>query len=110
MAEFSEVMHQVQRMCHKSCTESRRLSCPFDCYVVNNFDIEEFESTVLDWATAHPELKYPTWYAWLVKIGVISWAKFDEDYHTHVYRCIMDSSIPADIAEKLGIEPIKEDK
>ena len=51
----------------------------------------EFEKRVMSWAAEHPVV-YPTWENWLTTLGVQS---FNE----------LSKPIPADIAQKLGIEP-----
>lgn len=53
------------------------------------------------WAAEHPEPVYPTWYEWLKDNGLTfhdaesSWIGFTERIH---------HPIPADIAQKLGLE------
>jgi hypothetical protein len=53
----------------------------------------EFEKRVMSWAAEHPKPVYPTWGTWLAE-------KFGYDL-----REIMYEPVPADIAQKLGIEP-----
>ena len=67
--------------------------CSIGAFVLNTADIER---KVMSWAAEHPEPVYPTWREWLSEQGVLSagglWEKAFEP-------------IPADIAEKLGIQP-----
>jgi hypothetical protein len=60
------------------------------------------ERTVMSWAAEHPAPVYPTWGEWLMSIGVIN--------GVHPHGAIdalgnLKQPIPADIAQKLGIEP-----
>ena len=98
MAEFSEVMTQYKRMCDSnSC-----IGCPME----GNCGLQDaklfpdvFEKCVMEWANAHPEPVYPTWYEWLKEQGIL----YQADPAT-----INDKGnepIPADIAKKLGIKP-----
>lgn len=98
MAEFATVMHEMQRMCKAFIDANECQNCP----LINNpvcgspvdmdgKDIAKAEADTMAWAAKHPEPKYPTWGAWLTeKYG------WNNAYGT---------PIPADIAEKLGIEP-----
>lgn len=103
--EFVEVMKQWRRMCKAqddticgACS-----SCPMgddgkSCTAVyeDEFDTVDFahiEQTVTEWAAENPEPQYPTWYEYLTYMYPAAW------------NMIKDKPIPADIAEKLGIEP-----
>lgn len=66
MAEFKEVIKQYKRMCksYKDCD-----NCPFktelgwDCEpaaLIEEEDMDIWETTVMEWARTHPEPKYPT--------------------------------------------------
>jgi hypothetical protein len=55
-------------------------------------DPQKYETAIMSWAEEHPVV-YPTWGTWLG-------TKYDYDL-----REILYTNIPADIAEKLGIEP-----
>lgn len=111
MAEFREVMRQINRMCshYSNCEDS---GCPlFDecgnlgAYSSNEKQAERIERAVSAWAAEHPEPIYPTWYEWLKNMGLTfhdaesSWIGFTERIH---------HSIPADIAQKLRVEPKNE--
>ena len=106
MAEFQEVMKQWRRMCNKMrehgdwCQYSK---CPLSgkCQLPSTTDIAETEGVVMQWAAEHPEPVYPTWREWLTSIGVI-----DQMFtHSVIADTLSMTPIPADIAEKLGIEP-----
>jgi hypothetical protein len=74
------------------------------------------EKTVMDWAAEHPEPVYPTWIEWLKSMGVVPYmtglvvtrdaanGHFHEG-HVNITANALEA-IPADIAEKLGIDPI----
>ena len=104
MAEFSEVMRQYRRFCksHSNCGE-----CQFDnksiCGEVHLSDVpfEEIEREIMRWAAEHPEPVYPTWYQYFRSIGMGSATG------GYVADWVLTTHIPADIAEKLGIEPME---
>lgn len=121
MAEFQEVMRQGKRIC-ESCHECEpcpihkaTIACPVVCYE-DDCSLAEVERIIMDWAAEHPEPRYPTWNEWQK-------ANFpdaqEELYPCNFARCpknpsecfvcdlYRESAIPADIAQKLGIEPIK---
>lgn len=95
MAEFQDVMKQFDRMCWYY---QRKRECPMGC-PMNGVNISQCrkvafeepivtEKTVMAWAAEHKEPVYPTWWDWLAAGGLDP-----------------DDPIPADIAQKLGIEP-----
>lgn len=118
MAEFIEVMRQRKRMCRAqtNCTE-----CPIEksvgfCVVLHE-DNEALEKVIMDWAQAHPEQVYPTWYDWQkenfpdntryicpMAFGVTCPAPSAPGV-TICKKC-RNKPIPAEIAERLGIKPI----
>ena len=63
-----------------------------------SFDAERI---IMDWAAGHPEPVYQTWGEWLER--VIPHGNGDTALTFAVYA--MRQPIPADIAEKLGLEP-----
>lgn len=66
------------------------------------------ERDIVAWAAENPEPVYPTWYEWLTIIGAVT-PKVKPDVVLNLIETGLLDPIPADIAEKLGIEP-KEDK
>ena len=95
MAEYTEVIKQFKRMCaHENCRTAT--GCPMNgCNIsqCRKFGFErprEFERRVMQWAKEHPS--YPSWEEYLCGIGFCT------------YNSLSDP-IPADIAQKLGIEP-----
>lgn len=102
--EFQEVMRQWRRFCksHNNCGE-----CEFDgkgiCGEAHLTDIPyaDIELRIMAWAAENPELQYPTWIDWLVDQGLIF---ITSDTYAFNFLKATDP-IPADIAQKLGIEP-----
>lgn len=122
MAEFQEVMKQWRRMCDKhQCADKQCSTVAYDliCPITishNSYpcgsgfvdcspeSMAQVEQIVMKWATENPEPVYPTWGEWLMSIGIIN--------GVHPNGAIdalgnLKQPIPADIAEKLGIEPKK---
>lgn len=111
MAEFQEVMRQYKRMCYgKACSDcdfykfKMSLSHQMACLrFLKEYPVEA-EALVMNWAAEHPEPVYPTWVEYLVGIGVIP-----HEIRLETEDALMDTHllkpIPADIAQKLGIEP-----
>lgn len=100
MAEhsFQEVMRQLNRLCshYQNCGEN---GCPMfdECGNIGAHCSDpkhsyRIEKTVMSWAAEHPEQVYPTWEEWLTTLGVQSYNE-------------LSKPIPADIAQKLGIQP-----
>ena len=118
MADFVQTMKDWRRMCKAYTTDND--SCCEGCPVVDfhehgcgaifemedSTDWKRYADTIKAWAAEHPEPVYPTWVEWLVDSGV-----FPQKMSTIpsvAFNTIRDSlsvEIPADIAEKLGIEP-----
>lgn len=128
MAEFSEVMRQAQRMCdHRrkrglTCIDCDAMHiCGFKIWDVGLDTLCADADAVMAWAAEHPEPVYPTWGEWLMEQMVIAermrpkydytnGKHTDELERTGEYIALdseMKKQIPADIAEKLGIEPKK---
>ena len=101
MAEFQEVMKQRNRMCKKYWTARSCHGCPIaeekqayeGCCLIDLYP-KRYEELVLQWAADHPEPVYPTWIEWFNSLGIMA-IKADE-------------RIPADIAERLGLQPKEE--
>ena len=104
MAEFQEVMKQWKRFCksHNNCGE-----CEFDgegiCGEAHLSDIPfaDIELRIMAWAAEHPEPVYPTWRDLFERMG----ANIRCDGTVQFQLFAADKHIPADIAEKLGIQP-----
>lgn len=106
MAEFQEVMKQWRRFCksHSNCGE-----CEFDgkgicCEThLSGVPYSDIELRIMSWAAEHPVV-YPTWGEYLASIGVMKPAQPDKAYEVWLTQ-IYSTTIPDDIAQKLGIAP-----
>ena len=102
MAEYGEVIKEFKRMCWFYSRDKMHESCPLSasypncnigqCRKIAFEHPAEFGRKVMQWANEHPLPKYPSWEEYLCSIGFCSYNSLSE-------------SIPADIAQKLGIEP-----
>ena len=104
MADFVQTMKDWRRMCkaQDDTTCVACSSCPMgddgkSCMAVyedefETVDFAHIEQTVTEWAAEHPVV-YPTWGEYLHTL------------HNEPSSCELNKPIPADIAEKLGIEP-----
>ena len=126
--EFKEVCKQWRRMCdsfkesaaseYRPCAEK----CPVGCNPVcgeldaaTPQDIERFEAAVTRWAAENPVKVYPTWWEWLQAMGLIriQWngpvlasmrLGVDDIDYISVKKKMLEH-IPADIAQRLGLQP-----
>ena len=116
--DFVQTMKDWKRMCNAMEQEDEYTACDkcdlrdFGCPAIyekecNSADWKHVERVVAKWAAEHPEPKYPTWWEWLKSMGIVSKAKseYSEIFDTICEETRMFDSIPADIAQKLGIEP-----
>lgn len=125
MAEFVDVMKMARRMCKSidDCGDCPIFTlCYFDKYLKEyNGDLVQQEAAIIKWDAENPELRYPTWREWhsmnfpdaedyITPCGFIPRQKVEALMGN---KCIdLDCSqciklpIPADIAKKLGIQPI----
>ena len=117
MAEFKDVMREWKRMCayetDKSAKEQRPcgMVCPIgtlnmcgECADWWDEDFASVEERIMKWADEHPAPQYPTWAEWLESQHVITQTPVECGIKI-LPAWYMFSPIPADIAEKLGIEP-----
>ena len=108
MAQFQEVCRQWRRMCREGSVEYSCCNCKMyselDESICRGIPDEDeaktVEKYVMAWAAEHPEPVYPTWFEYLYAIS-------NPDYFdlTEFYTWMRHTPIPADIAQKLGIEP-----
>lgn len=119
MAEFFEIMKQARRLCEStSCIECPITSENGVCLInpSDKGDYTEVERRIIDWAKAHPEPIYPSWLEfqeamfpthtrWIcpMMFGVDCPSKSATS--TQMCTTCRNHSIPAEIAEKLGIKP-----
>ena len=108
MAEhsFQEVMKQWHRMCksiRSDCRECeiykkalREHCCFCNKDTFGEDAIKSVEIIVMQWAADHPEPVYPTWAEWLHAEGIVNLGTYCDKAF---------KPIPADIAQKLGLQP-----
>ena len=113
MAEFQEVMEQWGRLCKsinglcRDCPLSTLQLCSVPVYELCEDELEKSESRIMQWAAEHPEPVYPMWRDVLLKCGLL-YEKRDNKSGSREIKPNwpeMAKPIPADIAQKLGIEP-----
>ena len=118
VAEFQEVMKQWGRLCTSHCVEhnddcdgcvlggTRADLCA--AYVRDTAEgSEDIEFIVMQWAAEHPEPIYPMWIEWAVDQGILA---SDIPVPSNTFVAYHEGRnarkrIPADIAQKLGLEP-----
>ena len=124
MAEFTEVMRQVKRMCDATvsarcheCTLWRPETESCSLYGDDDgVDYADMERRVMAWAAEHAEPRYPTWREWqrsmfpgagnnLYPCSFLSHTECKCNGWSTCDEC-RGCPIPADIAAKLGIRPI----
>lgn len=112
MGDFVQTMKDWRRMCmameklrpYDSCC-----GCPLEGYGCpaiyeedsNHMDYADVEKNVMSWAAEHPEPVYPTWEQFIAEMYLRSGRT---KYHS-IAEWEINERIPADIAQKLGIEP-----
>lgn len=130
MAEFQKIMTQYNRLCEEYRYGRRRENCDecpvsstnngknVTCYELMRSNPEWFEKIVMEWAEKHPEPRYPTWKQWWEDNFPDASERFPPcrgyfmDLGDRRKECRIpcekckEQSIPADIAEKLGIKQI----
>ena len=122
MAEFQKVMHEWKRMC---AATSFCEVCPLKdekCWATSPAsmvgDSKSIESIIMAWASENPEPVYPTWAEWLNSTGLTKHDTGQFCVHTpnqysyevkgvDILNEVAYKPIPADIAQKLGLQPKK---
>ena len=109
---FQEVLKQYKRLCaahveNGGCPTCLLYRAGHTCickgYMPDEWEgIDIIEEIIMEWAEKNPEPKYPTWFKWLLKTGLI---KQDENGGFE-WTSMTDDSIPDDFARKNGIQPI----
>ena len=114
---FQEVIEQFDRMCWHYRRKHECQTCPMyggkisQCQKIAFNRPKETEGIVMSWAEEHP-LVYPTWAEWLISIGAFDSPTHEEKEFSSVevlykMRDKMFKPIPADIAQKLRLQPKK---
>lgn len=123
LMDFVQTMKDWRRMCKAQEAIEKTDPCRV-CPLANNGndccgiyedndgndtrDYARIEGVVARWAKENPEPVYPTWGEWFVEHGdlVDGWQNAtNAAWMANTALSIFMKSIPADIAEKLGIEP-----
>ena len=112
MAEYVQTMKDIRRMCDayaSNCYECPLTSYECACTPKHRlfFTDKQVEEIVATWAAVHPEPVYPTWIEWLHDNGIVLDARQHDEIEHSVLGLEAINPIPADIAQKLGIEPKK---
>lgn len=127
MAELWEVTRNAHRMCDAyDCDHCPITYVSVLCALASDEGltygvIKKFESKVMQWAKEHPEPQYPTWKEWKEEnfpdapVGLTPCSFMSRERQGKIMgeeECVflncadcMNTSIPADIAKKLGIRP-----
>ena len=113
VAEFTKVIHEWVRMCKTYSDAGGCIKCPMAINSIcdyisddndeNNRKISKakalkIEADIMTWAAEHPAPVYPTWADWFKQMEIV--APTQKCFHDWLLK-----PIPADIAQKLGIEP-----
>lgn len=101
MSEFQEVMRQWKRMCESRGKMPDDFVGAEQALLLAMESPDEIEELVMAWAAKHPEPVYPTWWSWLINERVIE----KGSTYTGAFDQLKTKSIPADIAQKLGLQP-----
>jgi hypothetical protein len=116
MSEFQEVVRQMFRL-HKACDVECLMDdgnrCPLftiegtPCGWIHGgteYQVKQMEEAVMAWAKEHPGPVYPTWGEWFTRIGLYHDTS-SANINANDLVELLFKRIPADIAQKLGIEP-----
>lgn len=117
MAEFQNIIRQLNRLCEVNrATNNCANTCPLALLHKKYLDApsckdelfvhtKEVEQVVTEWAKENPEPVYPSWGEWLVEQGMAIAEKAKPSGINYKTTTMVKRRIPADIAQKLGIEP-----
>ena len=120
--DFVQTMKDWRRMCKAYTTDDE--SCCEGCPVVDfhehgcgaifemedSTDWQRYADAIMAWAAEHTGPVYPSWHDYLHSIGVLYNKHTAGGDVTEIHWGNMMTPIPADIAQKLGIEPKEADK
>lgn len=111
MAEFQEIIKQFRRMCWYYQRQVKCDGCPMagcdisQCRKLAFDRPDDTEIIVTKWAAEHPETVYPSWHDYLHSIGILYDKHTAGGDVTEIHWGNVMTPIPADIAEKLGLQP-----
>ena len=106
--EFKKAMEIMRLICR--CVDVDCDECPLSldgkCSVRPwaDSDVVRVEGILEKWEKTHPEPVYPTWWEWLADKGIVP-AEVKASVAFELCETGLVNPIPADIAEKLGIQP-----
>lgn len=119
MAEFVEVMGWFEKMYERNrllpdCGDCALGNCPVSkCRKMLQENLEECKRVIEQYAAKHSKPQYPTWKEWSEQIFPKAMLPIRPCEFEDISVCVYNSCdecrgrhIPADIAEKLGIQPI----
>lgn len=119
MTDFVVTMRDWRRMCKMYTVDEHECEgCPlehitehacgaiFEPEFADVVDWATLEKFVDEWAAGHPVKVYPTWWKYLCMIGLIPDSLGDKTLGEVTIKQLMNTEVPADIAQKLGIEPV----
>lgn len=86
--------------CVDMCPIGHNSACG-DIEAATDRDIEDAAKAIEKWAEENPEPVYPTWGEWLCDIGELTGCGDAKE----AMRRLFSDAIPAELAEKLEIEP-----
>lgn len=109
---FEETMREWRRMCDTETAKGEAScgECPFEdrdgmCGSIFDLDptkFEEMAGLIKHWSDTHPKPQYPTWGEWFLRTCQVSITP--NGYNN--WDKLLGSQIPAEIAEKLGVDPL----
>ena len=113
MAKYNYVIKHFKRMCRYYNNRASQNECPLYCkgHGCNishcrmlAFDDKKFQNVVMTWAETHKEPVYPSWMEYIMDVQHDCVAAYNGGNDT-LWKWMWTTPIPADIAEKLGVEP-----
>ena len=124
MSDFVQMMKDWGKMCNSNyecqkCRLSHNPVCGALSHATDE-DISKAEADIMAWAAEHPEPVYPTWFDWLKSEDILivdivpcqsnPTSTSTQQLYVALLRgtAKMFKPIPAEIAEKLEIEPKEE--
>ena len=109
--DFVQTMKDWRRMCrymdkeygNSSCEKCPLGGCNAIYEMCGKENFTDMEHDISTWAAEHPEPVYPSWVEWLYEQGLMT-DVIDGKGGNFLYN-LASKPIPADIAQKLGLQP-----
>jgi hypothetical protein len=113
MADFVQTMKDWRRMCqfmdkeygNSSCDKCPLGGCSAVYEMCGKENFANMERDISAWAAEHPVPVYPTWEKYLADLMMLDMMCDKTDNPNSVENYMRKTPIPAEIAQKLGIEP-----